>query len=143
PGAQLSFAGSAALAAALAPPPRAEAGWLRRMLADGLRASATATLATAPLAALHFGRSAPLALPANAVAVPWPGWVLLPGALVATAAAALPPLAPLDAALRAIARVADASLAACEAAALRFGTAAGGAPPCALALAAAVALTAI
>jgi len=143
PGAQLSFAGSAALAAALSPPPRRGASRVRAFLEDGLRASATATLATAPLAAYHFGRSAPLALIANAIAVPWTGWALLPGALAATAAAALPAWAPLEAVLKALARLADASLAACEAAAQRFGTAAGGAPPCAPALLAALALTAL
>jgi competence protein ComEC len=143
PGAQLSFAGSAALAAAIARPSGAATGRVRRLLEEGLRASATATLATAPLAALHFGRSAPLALLANAVAVPWTGWVLLPGALLATAAAAAPPVAALEALLRALARVADGSLAACEAVALRVGTAAGGAPPCLLALVAALGLSAL
>ena len=143
PGAQLSFAGSAALAAAIARPPGAAAGRVRRLLEEGLRTSATATLATAPLAALHFGRSAPLALLANAVAVPWTGWVLLPGALLATAVAGAPAAAPLEPVLRALALVADGSLAACEAVALRVGTAAGGAPPCGLALVAALGLSAL
>ena len=88
PGAQLSFAAAAALLVALpAPrlgspaPSRGEraAEWLRAALAI----SAAALAATAPIAALHFGRLAPGALLANVLAVPLTELVLLPLSLVA------------------------------------------------------------
>jgi competence protein ComEC len=88
PGAQLSFAAAAALLVALpapgalAPAPsRGEraAEWLRSALAI----SAAALAATAPIAALHFGRVAPGALLANVLAVPLTELVLLPLSLVA------------------------------------------------------------
>jgi len=88
-GAQLSFAASAALLLAA---PRAGSSRARRgaLLRDGVRASATALAVTAPIAACQLGSRAPLALLANALAVPWTGAVLLPAALLAAAAAALP-----------------------------------------------------
>jgi competence protein ComEC len=138
PGAQLSFAGSAALASRLARVGPAAPGAWRSALRDGLRASATALLATAPIAALHFGRSAPFALVANAVAVPWTGAVLLPGALAAALAALLPAHPALDLALAALAGIAALSLRACGAAAACLPVLPPGAPPAApwLALAA-------
>ena len=131
PGAQLSFAGSAALAGVLgAAASRAPRGaGLRAAAADGLRASATALLATAPIAAAHFGRSAPAALVANALAVPWTGFALLPGALVAASLALLPRHPAIDGALAAIAWVAQASGAACEALASALPAPPAGAPP--------------
>lgn len=71
PGAQLSFAACAAL---LGGPSSSGAVGL-------LRVSATALLATAPIAAFHFGARAPAALAANALLVPWTSAVLLPAAL--------------------------------------------------------------
>jgi competence protein ComEC len=86
PGAQLSFAATAALVLGLrVPGVSRNAG----MWSEGLRASATALAVTAPLAALHWGAQAPLALVANAVAVPWTAFVLLPASLAAAACAAL------------------------------------------------------
>ena len=97
PGAQLSFAAAAALLLARAPeaPPHAEgegaAGRLRAFVSAGLRASASALAATAPLVAFHFGRLAPAALLANLVAVPLTELVLLPASLVAGLAALAAP----------------------------------------------------
>ncbi|NRA08510.1 MAG: DNA internalization-related competence protein ComEC/Rec2 [Myxococcales bacterium] len=83
PGAQLSFAAAAALVAGV------DAG-----ARDGkhslLWASATAMAVTAPLAAWHFGSSAPAGLIVNLVAIPWTGLVLLPAALAAVVLSALP-----------------------------------------------------
>jgi competence protein ComEC len=83
PGAQLSFAATAALVLA---PGTAVGGWRA-----GLRASATALLATAPLAAASLGVSAPAALLVNALAVPLTGFVLLPGALLTALALGVAP----------------------------------------------------
>lgn len=88
PGAQLSFAAAAALQAARRPE-AAPAGRLRG-LSESLSVSAIALAATAPLAAWHFGRAAPIALVTNLVAVPFTGAVLLPGSLIAAAAALVP-----------------------------------------------------
>jgi competence protein ComEC len=82
PGAQLSFAAAAALT-----------GYARREIAPrhdpggsgfarALSTSAVAIAATAPLAALHLGRAAPLALLANLAAIPWTALVLLPAAFL-------------------------------------------------------------
>jgi competence protein ComEC len=69
PGAQLSFAASAALAWAMVElEPDGHRHRVRRAAVGALRASATALAATAPLAAYHWGQSAPLALLANGVA---------------------------------------------------------------------------
>jgi competence protein ComEC len=46
---------------------------LPRMLRDGIAAGTAATLATAPIAALHFGVIAPVAIAANLIAVPLVG----------------------------------------------------------------------
>ena len=111
PGAQLSFAACGALLAAAsarrrrdshgeeAPPP----------LERGLRISATALAATAPIAAYHFGVLSPWAIPANLVAVPWTAFVLLPSALLAAGVAALDPLGG-EFALRLTCAVAEATL---------------------------------
>lgn len=69
-GFQLSFAGIYGLIAwrrgltARLPP-----GW-PRWLRDSLAAGTAASLATSPIAALHFGTIAPIAIPANLLAVP-------------------------------------------------------------------------
>ncbi|MFL5843099.1 MAG: ComEC/Rec2 family competence protein [Solirubrobacteraceae bacterium] len=70
PGWQLSFAAVLALLA-LAPPLRAALG--RRLpsaVADALAVCLAASLATAPLIALHFGRVSWVTIPANLLAVP-------------------------------------------------------------------------
>jgi competence protein ComEC len=92
PGAQLSFAASAALL--LAAPTQGTAGRFRSgkpggFLAGTLRTTATAIAVTAPLAAWQLGSRAPFALVANLVLVPWTALVLLPSALIAAAAATL------------------------------------------------------
>jgi competence protein ComEC len=99
PGAQLSFAASAALASAApssAPLPIGGRARLRRALSDGLGASASAVAATAPLTALHWGRVAPLGLVANLLAIPWTAFALLPAALGAALVAELPFAAPAE-----------------------------------------------
>jgi competence protein ComEC len=81
PGPQLSFAAAAAL------------GGRRRSLGRGvgglISVTAVAGAVTAPIAAWHWGRGAPVALAANLVAVPWTASVLLPAALLASIACAL------------------------------------------------------
>jgi competence protein ComEC len=129
PGAQLSFAGSAALAGAIGRDRSVPTHRLSRALGEGLRISATALLATAPLAAAHFGRSAPFALPANAIAVPWTGTILLPAALTAAGLASLPEHAGIDAALACLAGLGEGSLRAAQAVAAALPTARAGAAP--------------
>jgi competence protein ComEC len=120
PGAQLSFAASAALAWAMVElEPDGHRHRVRRAAVGALRASATALAATAPLAAYHWGQSAPLALLANGVAVPWTAFVLLPAALAASIAAGLPEAGPLDGVVAACEHVAGATLAAVAWAAAR------------------------
>jgi competence protein ComEC len=58
-------------------------------------ASAAATLATAPLLALHFRQLSVLAIPANVVGLPLASLLTALGALAFLASAAAPPLAPL------------------------------------------------
>jgi competence protein ComEC len=98
PGAQLSFAAAAALLLARGPlEPAPPAAGLRRLAAlgaAGLRTSAAALAATAPLVALHFGRLAPAALLANLVAVPLTELVLLPASLLAALLALVAPELP-------------------------------------------------
>jgi competence protein ComEC len=99
-GAQMSFAASAAILASLGhrnPADRAAGVGLRiRSHLDGLlRTSAAAIAATAPLAAVHFGRAAPFAVAANLVAVPLTAALLLPASLLAALATLLRPAAPL------------------------------------------------
>ena len=129
PGAQLSFAGSAALAAAIVRDRPREAHRLSRAISEGLRVSATALLATAPIAAAHFGRSAPFALLANAIAVPWTGAVLLPAALAAAALALLPQHPAVGAVLAGLAWLGEGSLRAGEALAVVLPAPPGGAAP--------------
>lgn len=121
-GAQLSFAASAGLLLAA---PVARRGALGATLAT----SAAALAVTAPLAALHFGARAPLALLANLLLVPWTALLLLPAALVAALALAcgLPGSAALLGGAELAAR---ATLRASEAAAAALPAAwAGAAPP--------------
>jgi competence protein ComEC len=110
-GAQLSFAAAAALAVAAR---RAEdqRGALRR----ALRTTAVAAAATAPIAAVHLGRTAPFALIVNLIAVPWTALLLLPLALVALVCVVLPGLPGASPLLAVADAVADASLAAVDAA---------------------------
>ena len=89
PGAQLSFAACGALLAA--PPPAARGEGPRHAAERGLRLSAAALAATAPIAARSFGLLSPWAIPANFIAVPWTALILLPSALVAAATAAFDP----------------------------------------------------
>lgn len=118
-GAQLSFAASAALLGAAAPRDPASPGGAAGALRDLLRATATAAAATAPLAAWTLGVSAPLALVANAVAVPWTAVALLPASLVAAGAAALSGAPGAGLALAAAERMAAATLEVAEYAAER------------------------
>ncbi len=61
---------------------------------QGACASAAATMATAPLLALHFRRLSTLAIPANAVGLPFASALTVLAALAFLASAAAPPLAP-------------------------------------------------
>jgi competence protein ComEC len=91
PGVQLSFAATAALVwSAPAPARDAPERLLARWLAAFglvLRTSASATAATAPLVALHFGVVSPLGWLANGLAVPLTSLLLLPLALASGLAA--------------------------------------------------------
>jgi competence protein ComEC len=139
-GPQLSFAACAALIAAARHADASEVGpGLRARLASLLRATAAASLATAPIAAWHGLPAAPLALPANAIAVPWTGVALMPAALTGALLAALPPSAWGDAALHAAALVGGASLAAVAWAAQAAPAGSGTTPSRALCLLGAVA----
>ncbi len=133
PGAQLSFAATAALLASLRRPDGASAGRV-----DGLlRSSATAFAATAPLAALQLGSRAPFALLANLVAVPWTGVALLPAALLSAGAAALDTGGPL---IRAAERAAGWTLQVLEALAMQVPGTVGAPAPAPAWLAAATGL---
>ncbi len=101
-GAQLSFVATGALLWDRRPQ---DAGWRR-----GLRVSATAIAATAPVLAAHGVGSTPMGLLANGVAVPWTGIVLLPTSLFAAGLAALEPSAPIDGLLAVCASIGHASL---------------------------------
>lgn len=112
-GAEMSFAASAALAAAAArrAPADPDAALGRRVVdatVGLLAASAAAMAASAPLAAMRLGVVAPAGLLANLAFVPWTGFVLLPASLLAAVLAAIPgtdlALAPLDAVARATCR---------------------------------------
>jgi competence protein ComEC len=90
-GAQLSFAACSALAFHARREfvmEASEFGW-RQAALRALDASAVATAATAPLAAWHWGVSAPFSLLANAVAIPWVTLALLPASLLTSVALAL------------------------------------------------------
>lgn len=82
PGFQLSFAGVAGLVALRRPLLGALRPRLGRWLADSIATSLAATLATAPIAALHFGTVAPVGILANLPAIP-----LVAAAVPATALA--------------------------------------------------------
>ncbi len=89
PGAQLSFAATAALMFAAPRPERGAAGGLarrRESVDDALRASASAVAVTAPIAAWQLGAAAPFALIANLVAIPSVAFALLPASLLAALA---------------------------------------------------------
>lgn len=118
PGVQLSFVATAALVWSASGPGRtgpslaaaASAG-----LIAALRVSASATAATAPLVALHFGTVSPLGWLANGIAVPLTSFVFLPLALAAGVAAVVEPDVEGGASALGIAcasQLADASLAA-------------------------------
>jgi len=127
PGAWLSFAATAALVAAAG---RAEGEGLRHAVGALARASATAFLATAPVAAAAFGVATPWAVPGNLVLVPWVGGLVLPAALASAGALAVAPAAPAAAALAGLAAgLAEATLEAVGAAAARLpGPTTGAAP---------------
>jgi len=108
-GAQLSFAASAALLAAVASPPAEPGSRLRSALREAVRVSGLASAATAPVLAWHGLAPSAVGVAVNVVAVPWTTFVLLPAALGAAAATALG-LDPGPAVL-----VAEGSLAAAEA----------------------------
>ena len=85
-GVQLSFVATAALVWSAPGPARARGGLgagVRAGLVTALRTSASATAATAPLVALHFGTVSPLGWLANGIAVPLTSFVFLPLALAA------------------------------------------------------------
>jgi competence protein ComEC len=90
PGAQLSFAVSAALLASVPRGARdSGTGSWRGRSAELLRASATATAVTAPLATLQLGTFSNWGLVANFLMIPWTALVLLPLSLLATLLGAL------------------------------------------------------
>jgi competence protein ComEC len=93
PGAQMSFAATAALVVVATRRAETQAGRSRlaRSLAASLATSAAAGAATAPIAAASFGAVSPWGLMANLVAIPWTGWLLLPASLLAALAAGLAP----------------------------------------------------
>jgi competence protein ComEC len=89
PGAQLSFAATAALMFAAPRSDRDESaafGSRSRFIEDAARASASAVAVTAPIAAWQLGSAAPLALFANLVTIPWAAFALLPASLLAALA---------------------------------------------------------
>jgi competence protein ComEC len=115
-GTQLSFAATAGLVYAR-PPSRVSSRpvWRPLRLAEaGLRVSATALAATAPLLSAHALAASPVALLANLVLIPWTAVVLMPGALLASLCAALGIGDPL---LSGVIGLADATLGVVEAAA--------------------------
>jgi competence protein ComEC len=92
-GFQLSFAGIFGLVAWQRPlGARLPAAW-PRWLRDSLAAGTAATLATSPIAALHFGTVAPIAIAANLIAVPLCGLAVPALALALLADAASTSLA--------------------------------------------------
>ena len=138
PGAQLSFAASAALLFALGDEREAgEVGGLGRPRWRAialawravLRTSATAFLATAPIAVAHGGSASPVALFANVLMVPWTGLVLLPISLAGAVVAGLPASETARAALEIAAGVAGATLSGLEWAAAVAPRPGSGFPP--------------
>lgn len=100
PGAQLSFAATAALLFAAPRPTEGaenaehasgtECVWWQRVWVDSLRTTATVLLLTAPLTAWYFGTLGAWGLLANVVAVPWTAFVLLPSSLIGVIALGFP-----------------------------------------------------
>jgi competence protein ComEC len=119
-GAQMSFAASAAILAspggrAPSSPADRSVPRIRRGIDALLRTSAAAIAATAPLAAIHFGRVAPVGVLANLLAIPLSAALLLPASLLAALATLLRPASPLTAFLvSACATVASAALSGAE-----------------------------
>jgi len=109
-GAQLSFAATAGLVAGRTCSAEQTGGPLRRNFALALSTTARATLATAPIAALHFGAAPPLAGIANLIAVPLTSVLLMPVAFVAAGCALAFPDAPPAALLGAAAWIAERAL---------------------------------
>jgi competence protein ComEC len=107
PGWQLSFAAVGGILL-LAPGIRRPLAGLPRGLADGIAMTVAATLATAPLAAHHFGSLSAAAIPSNLVALPlvapimWLGMVDLALAQVAAAGGPIAGLADLGIAVVAV-----------------------------------------
>ncbi len=101
PGAQLSFAAAWGLAFAAPRSAGARTGRLRSQLEDATRASASAVVTTAPIAAWQLATVAPIGVFANLLGIPWTAVVLLPAALLSamTAAAGIEPLASFCAAI--------------------------------------------
>jgi competence protein ComEC len=89
PGWQLSFAATAGIAIGAHPireallAPAQDASRARRAIAEGAAMTMAATIATAPVAALHFGTFSPAALPANLLALPAEAPVMWAGMLIA------------------------------------------------------------
>jgi competence protein ComEC len=103
PGWQLSFAAVVGLLALAEP----VAGALRRRgapraLAEAVAVTTAATLATAPLIALHFGRTSLVSLPANVLAAPAVAPVMWLGMLAGAVGQLSPGLAGMPAALAAL-----------------------------------------
>ena len=89
PGAQLSFAATAALMFAAPRSDSGESGAFgsrSKFIEDAARASASAVAVTAPIAAWQLGSAAPVALFANLIAIPWAAFALLPASLLAALA---------------------------------------------------------
>lgn len=87
-GFQLSFAGTAGIVVLRRPLDDLVRGRAPRWLRGGLVASVAASLATAPIAALQFGRVASIGILANIVAIPLVG-VAVPATALAVAAASI------------------------------------------------------
>lgn len=143
-GAQLSFVATAALLAAARPRGRRPGpGRLGRSVAwlgSGVRVSATAIAATAPVLAAHGLESTPVGLAGNLLAVPLTGLLLLPAALVAAGAAAASPGPGTDAVLAVCEGLASGVLSAARAAAAGLPAVDPGSPPARLAWLGAVVL---
>ncbi|WP_205697738.1 ComEC/Rec2 family competence protein [Conexibacter sp. SYSU D00693] len=91
PGWQMSFAAVVALALLAGPVSRAlRRRRLPRAVAEATAVALVATLATAPLAAAHFGRTSAFAVPANVAVAPVVAPVMWLGMTSAAAAQALP-----------------------------------------------------
>jgi competence protein ComEC len=90
----LLLAGPFRAALPLRPDPSRWHGRAIEAALQGSCASAAATLVTAPLLALHFRRLSTLAIPANAVGLPFASALTVLAALAFLASAAAPPLAP-------------------------------------------------